>query len=166
MAEALSRWDQDEPLTLCQTKCGTDVTKSSMVSTACVQRRGIGSMLARREAPVRGKSLREVEAPAVVPKRGLVSSVFLVWSTDHNSGLNNGTYFNYDVAAASAANGSPVVDNAKYMVTNLRSGKYGQVVLWTGMNGGSKGSGHGRWDPDYTEGDWRVGDRIVFGREK
>ena len=66
----------------------------------------------------------------------------------------------------SAANGSPVVDNAKYMVTNLRSGKYGQVVLWTGMNGGSKGSGHGRWDPDYTEGDWRVGDRIVFGREK
>ena len=110
--------------------------------------------------------MREVEAPAVVPKRGLVSSVFLVWSTDHNSGLNNGTYFNYDVAAASAANGSPVVDNAKYMVTNLRSGKYGQVVLWTGMNGGSKGSGHGRWDPDYTEGDWRVGDRIVFGREK
>jgi hypothetical protein len=178
MAEALSRWDPNTPLTLCQAQCDAEITTGSMVSTACAQRKALGATPARREAPTPEKSLREVQVGRHLTNittsdtqvdasgRGDVNKVFLVWSTDHASGVNGGTYFNYDVASASAANGGdPVVNNANYMVTNLRSGKYGQVILWTGANGGSRGDGHGRWDPDRNDGDWRVGDRIVFGRE-
>ena len=38
MAEALERWEDDEPLSLCQTKCDAEVSPGSTVSTACARK--------------------------------------------------------------------------------------------------------------------------------
>lgn len=71
----------------------------------------------------------------------------LVLSNDHVSGeQSRGTYFNFDVAAASKAYGEKIRYNHKYLMKNKRTGKTAMAVLWTKPNGGSVGDGHGRWD--------------------
>lgn len=62
MAEALDRWDDDEPLSLCQTKCDAEVSRGSIVSTACAREmEGLRRVTpGRREAPMKEKSLREL----------------------------------------------------------------------------------------------------------
>jgi len=86
-----------------------------------------------------------------------------VLSIDHISG-KVGQYFNFDIAAANAALGAPLQHNTVHHIRNMRTGQAGLARFWTTANGGSKGDGHGRWEPleDAAPGQWQIGDKIQF----
>ena len=88
-------------------------------------------------------------------------SSFRVLSNNHSSG-QIGTYFNFDVEAASTALGRDLVHDERLLIKNLRTDQTGTAVLWTSPNGGSVGNGHGRWDSGAAPGQWQTGDTVIF----
>jgi len=81
-----------------------------------------------------------------------------ILSTDHKN-TNGGRYFNFDITALDTVLGRSDWHNEKLVIGNGRT-----VVVWRNPNGGSKGDGHGRYEPYSTtkDGDWAVGDKVTF----
>ena len=81
-----------------------------------------------------------------------------VLSNDHRSG-EVGMYFNFDGKSIDWKGKGKMA----LQVLNTRNGKKGEVMMWNKMNGGSKGTAHGRWNPfsSKKKGDWQVGDVLA-----
>jgi len=85
-----------------------------------------------------------------------------VLSVDHTFGASyDGQYFNFNVAAVTAALGRALVNNEVLEITNTRTQDEREAVLWTAANGGSIGDGHGRWNSGAAPGQWVVGDSFT-----
>lgn len=83
-----------------------------------------------------------------------------VLSADHSSG-RRGMYFNFDVAELDRRLGFSGWNSRNFTVINTRTGMISAAVLWRTSSGGSKGDGHGRFDPG-GEGQWKTGDRALI----
>ena len=89
----------------------------------------------------------------------------IVLSNDHESG-RTGQYFNYDIDTLDKVFGikvgkSKAGDRAKVMRGNTIIAENVQLQLWSSVNGGSKGNGHGRLRYNAAPGQWKVGDKII-----
>lgn len=83
---------------------------------------------------------------------------FEVLSNDHAHGVT-GKYFNFDVASAAESLGRPLVEGEELWAWSDQFDGWRPVMVWTTINGGSVGDGHGRLHPyaAASEGDWDVG---------
>ena len=80
-----------------------------------------------------------------------------VLSIDHKSGTQ-GKYFNFDRQTTSLN----VNERRTFLAYVPRIKTTARVKVWGQMNGGgSLGTAHGRFVEEATEGQWRVGDRII-----
>lgn len=86
---------------------------------------------------------------------------FEVLSNDHAHGVT-GKYFNFDLASAAESLGRSLVNGEELWAWSEQFGGWREVMVWTAVNGGSDGDGHGRLHPYDTasQGDWDVGDHL------
>jgi hypothetical protein len=82
-----------------------------------------------------------------------------VLSCDHVD-LSWGRYFNFDVAAAESAHGGTLCNGCTHNIKNTRTNREMTAYIWTSVNGGSVGNGHGRWTDE--EVSWQMGDKFTF----
>ena len=88
-------------------------------------------------------------------------ATFEVLSVNHESG-KRGMYFNFDIEVIDQILGRTDWANERFPITNMRTGQTVRYVIWRNANGGSH-SGHGRKDDGHQqEGDFRVGDILLF----
>jgi len=84
-----------------------------------------------------------------------------VASVDHAFGAHVlGQYFNFFSDEATQE-----FVGTRFVITNERSGAVGKVVVWSGVNGGSRGNAHGRFDSDPISprpGQFQVGDVLTI----
>jgi len=83
-----------------------------------------------------------------------------ILSVDHNDG-SNGVYFNFK---RSLMHGLTINGELKFIAGNLRTGFFGEVVVWGSPNGGSSGDAHGRFNAKpvaAAAGQWKAGDMLV-----
>lgn len=84
-----------------------------------------------------------------------------VLSVDHVSGTT-GRYFNFDADAVTRIARSDRWNSRPFLIINARTSEIGPAVLWSRTNGGSAGSGHGRWSTRAANGQWRADDRFII----
>lgn len=89
---------------------------------------------------------------------------FEVTSIQHQAS-NLGKYFNFNIEDVNNALGREMKYGEKINVTNTRSKKTAQVVIWDKSSRGVSGEGHGRYTTNPSNGDWQVGDVVVFERK-
>ena len=89
-----------------------------------------------------------------------------VKSVDHKDGVV-GRYFNFlqsDVNAVLGSYGHGSIHSIDQYRDGTKIVDDGQVKLWTTVNGGTIGDGHGRYNPisNALAGQWKIGDRFCF----
>ena len=77
-----------------------------------------------------------------------------VLSVDSTVVFRDGYYFNFNAAEVDEVLGREDWHDKVLSLVNNRNGLIGDVVMWRGSNGGSRGDAHGRWNPVISLNDW------------
>merc|ERR1740123_1660343 len=85
-----------------------------------------------------------------------------VLSIDHKTG-KDGEYFNFDAKQMDKILGKQW-EFGNFLIFNPRTKEEQNVRMWRAMNGGSKGTAHGRKEPFASKAstDWQIGDELEF----